>query len=93
MGPSYPQPKFHLILFHPLVPTTNRFYKEGYASGYDHGRIHGLIEGKALGCEKGFELFEEVAFCQGFATLIIAATRGSSDTKLTSVICAQRHER
>jgi len=33
----------------------------------DHGRIHGLIEGRALGREKGFEMWEELGFYEGFA--------------------------
>ena len=34
----------------------------------EHGRVHGLIEGRALGKEKGFEMWEEVGFYLGFAT-------------------------
>jgi hypothetical protein len=30
--------------------------------------MHGLIEGKALGCEKGYEMWEELGFYQGFAS-------------------------
>jgi hypothetical protein len=31
--------------------------------------MHGLIEGKALGCEKGYEMWEELGFYQGFASI------------------------
>lgn len=44
-----------------------RFFDDGYADGFAHGRIHGLIEGRALGREKGFEMWEELAFYEGFA--------------------------
>ncbi|CAK5279398.1 unnamed protein product, partial [Mycena citricolor] len=43
------------------------FYDSGYEDGHAHGRIHGLIEGRALGREKGFEMWEELAFYDGFA--------------------------
>ncbi|KAJ6513785.1 DUF1715-domain-containing protein, partial [Mycena vitilis] len=43
------------------------FYDAGYTGGFEHGRIHGLIEGRALGREKGFEMWEELAFYDGFA--------------------------
>lgn len=46
-----------------------RFFDEGYQDGYAHGRIHGLIEGRALGREKGFEMWEELAFYEGFAVM------------------------
>ncbi len=41
-----------------------------------HGHIHGVIEGRALGTQKGFELWEEVAFYRSFANVwLLAAPR------------------
>ncbi|KAG5639656.1 hypothetical protein H0H81_008817 [Sphagnurus paluster] len=45
----------------------SRFYETGYEDGFAHGRIHGLIEGRALGRAKGFEIWEELGFYEGFA--------------------------
>ncbi|KAJ7273362.1 hypothetical protein C8J57DRAFT_1317647 [Mycena rebaudengoi] len=50
-----------------LVDLEQTFYDSGYEDGFAHGRIHGLIEGRALGREKGFEMWEELAFYEGFA--------------------------
>ncbi|KAK7023835.1 DUF1715-domain-containing protein [Favolaschia claudopus] len=50
-----------------LVDLEQTFYDAGYTDGVAHGRIHGLIEGRALGREKGFEMWEELAFYEGFA--------------------------
>jgi len=46
-----------------------RFYESGYEDGFAHGRIHGLIEGRALGRAKGFEMWEELGFYEGFALM------------------------
>lgn len=40
-----------------------------------HGRTHGLIEGRALGREKGYELWEEIGFYEGFAKFWEAVSR------------------
>jgi hypothetical protein len=55
------------------------FYSIGYEDGYKHGRLHGLIDGRALGAEKGFELWEELGFYEGTARLwtAIASTDAS----------------
>ncbi|KAJ7756772.1 hypothetical protein DFH07DRAFT_742527 [Mycena maculata] len=50
-----------------LVHLEQTLYDSGYQGGFVHGRIHGLIEGRALGREKGFEMWEELAFYEGFA--------------------------
>ncbi|KAF7322702.1 Yae1-N domain-containing protein [Mycena chlorophos] len=50
-----------------LTNVEQTFYDAGYADGHAHGRIHGLIEGRALGREKGYEMWEELAFYEGFA--------------------------
>ncbi|KAJ6547189.1 hypothetical protein B0H19DRAFT_877814, partial [Mycena capillaripes] len=50
-----------------LVDLEQTLYDAGYADGFAHGRIHGLIEGRALGREKGYEMWEELAFYEGFA--------------------------
>jgi hypothetical protein len=54
-------------LYRVLTPLCSSFCDTGYADGFAHGRIHGLIEGRALGREKGFEMWEELAFYEGFA--------------------------
>ncbi|KAF7784957.1 hypothetical protein Agabi119p4_1122 [Agaricus bisporus var. burnettii] len=51
-----------------LTNLEEKFYQDGYQDGYDHGRKHGYHEGKVLGSEKGYEMWEELAFYQGFAT-------------------------
>jgi len=56
-----------------LIHVEETFYKAGYEDGYAHGRQHGLIEGRALGAEKGFELWEELGFYEGTARLWTAA--------------------
>ena len=69
-----------------LIPTENqqhRFYSIGYEDGYKHGRLHGLIDGRALGAEKGFELWEELGFYEGSArlwTAIAAIDASGTDT-------------
>lgn len=65
-----------------------RFFDDGYADGFAHGRIHGLIEGRALGREKGFEMWEELAFYEGFARLWGAAlsARGDEDRRVVSSV-------
>jgi Essential protein Yae1, N terminal len=45
------------------------FFDAGYTDGHAHGRIHGLIEGRAIGREEGYQLWEEIAFYEGFAKL------------------------
>jgi hypothetical protein len=55
------------------LSNSGSFFKHGYIDGYAHGRTHGLIEGRAAGKEKGIELWEEVGYYQGFATLLRAA--------------------
>jgi hypothetical protein len=48
------------------------FYDKGYTEGYASGRLHGLIEGRNFGMEKGFEIWEELGFYEGF-TLALKA--------------------
>lgn len=52
-----------------LVSLEDRFYEEGWAQGAPHGELHGLFEGRALGREKAWELWEEVGYYEGVATL------------------------
>ncbi|RDB19310.1 Oral cancer-overexpressed protein 1 [Hypsizygus marmoreus] len=52
-----------------LVHLEQTFYETGYEGGFAHGRIHGLIEGRALGRAKGFEMWEELGFYEGFALM------------------------
>ncbi|KAG5642556.1 hypothetical protein DXG03_002569 [Asterophora parasitica] len=52
-----------------LVDLEQTFYETGYEDGFAHGRIHGLIEGRALGRAKGFEMWEELGFYEGFALM------------------------
>ncbi|KAL4399983.1 hypothetical protein ACI68E_002896 [Malassezia pachydermatis] len=41
-------------------------YQLGYQEGERKGRTFGFIEGKALGLEKGFEIWSELAYYEGF---------------------------
>nr|CRX79051.1 hypothetical protein ls5930a1_00084 [Leucosporidium scottii] len=50
-----------------LVNLEEGFYQQGLASGLPHGHLHGLFEGRALGREKGWEIWEEVGYYQGTA--------------------------
>lgn len=52
-----------------LVNLEQTFYQTGHDDGFAHGRIHGLIEGRALGRAKGFEMWEELGFYEGFALM------------------------
>lgn len=61
---------------------STRFYHVGHEDGYQHGRLHGLIEGRALGAEKGFELWEELGFYEGVArfwTTIVSTDASGTD--------------
>jgi len=53
--------------FEDLVNLEQKFYDEGFKEGYDHGKIHGMIEGRTLGGQKGFEIWEELGYYEGFA--------------------------
>jgi hypothetical protein len=48
-----------------LVNLEESFYQRGLESGLPHGQLHGLFEGRALGKEKGWELWEEVGYYEG----------------------------
>ena len=48
-----------------------RFYDEGYAEGFEHGRKHGHAEGHAMGQKVGYELWEEIGFYEGFASMCV----------------------
>ncbi|OCF41924.1 hypothetical protein I317_04226 [Kwoniella heveanensis CBS 569] len=45
------------------------FYQEGYQSGFEHGKLHGIFEGRELGNEKSWELWEEIGYYEGWASL------------------------
>ncbi|WVF65579.1 hypothetical protein IAT40_000309 [Kwoniella sp. CBS 6097] len=47
------------------------FYQEGYRSGFDHGKLHGIFEGRELGNEKSWELWEEIGYYEGWASIWI----------------------
>lgn len=51
-----------------LLSLEDQFYAEGMNQGRPHGELHGLFEGRALGKEKGWELWEEVGYYEGVAT-------------------------
>lgn len=75
-----------------------RFYTAGYEDGNAHGRLHGLIEGRALGTEKGFELWEELGFYEGAARLWTAVFSTDSNgtdacVPLPSSLPAERRTR
>ncbi|KAG9313883.1 hypothetical protein JVU11DRAFT_4651 [Chiua virens] len=60
-----------------LVHLEQTCYDAGYTDGVAHGRIHGLIDGCALGRTKGFEIWEEIGYYEGFAeTWKAVAPRG-----------------
>ncbi|TYJ51945.1 hypothetical protein B9479_007459 [Cryptococcus floricola] len=74
----------------PLEEISNlesKFYNQGYDSGHAHGRLHGLFEGRELGKEKAWELWEEVGFYDGWASMWIqvlqakAAASGTAGSK------------
>lgn len=48
------------------------FFNAGYKAGYEHGQAHGTFDGRALGQEKGFELWEELGYIQGQAKFWLA---------------------
>ncbi|KAF9469529.1 hypothetical protein BDZ94DRAFT_1242616 [Collybia nuda] len=52
-----------------LASIEQKFYDTGYADGFAHGHIHGLIEGRSLGRTKGFEMWEELGFYEGYARM------------------------
>ncbi|THH06000.1 hypothetical protein EW145_g4392 [Phellinidium pouzarii] len=52
-----------------LVDLEQQFYNVGYEGGLQHGQIHGRIEGRELGRNKGFDMWEELGFYEGFAKL------------------------
>ncbi|KAF8578616.1 DUF1715-domain-containing protein [Ramaria rubella] len=58
-----------------LLHVEQTFFNTGYTDGYVHGRMHGLIEGRALGQGKGYELWEEIGFYEGFAKVWEASFR------------------
>ncbi|KAF9055689.1 hypothetical protein BJ165DRAFT_1427994 [Panaeolus papilionaceus] len=65
--------------FDSLLNIEQTFYDSGFASGYAHGKIHGAIEGRALGREKGYEMWEEIAYYEGFARVWESLGRLSRD--------------
>ena len=62
-----------------LIAGSPRFYDQGYSDGFSHGRIHGLVEGRAVGREKGYEMWEEIAYYEGFARVWESLGRLSRD--------------
>ncbi|KAG6917387.1 hypothetical protein DXG01_002766 [Tephrocybe rancida] len=62
------------------------FYETGFEDGFAHGKIHGLIEGRALGRAKGFEMWEELGFYEGYALMwkAIHEKQGRSDDRATN---------
>lgn len=65
-----------------LVNLEEGFYQQGLASGLPHGHLHGLFEGRALGREKGWEIWEEVGYYQGTATFWRAVLLAQGKDKL-----------
>lgn len=52
-----------------VLSLEQHFYDQGLATGTPHGQLHGLFEGRALGREKGWELWEEVGYYEGVSKL------------------------
>lgn len=46
-----------------------RFQELGHEDGMRDGKESGVIEGRVLGCEKGFEISNEVGFYAGCVAL------------------------
>ncbi len=46
-----------------------RAYAKGYNGGFEHGALHGKFEGRGLGSEKGFDIWGEVGYYEGMATM------------------------
>ncbi|KAF8079223.1 hypothetical protein FPV67DRAFT_1572414, partial [Lyophyllum atratum] len=69
-----------------LVHLEQTFYETGFEDGFAHGRIHGLIEGRSLGRAKGFEMWEELGFYEGFALMwmSIYEKQARSDDRATN---------
>lgn len=57
------------------------FYEAGYKAGYEHGQAHGTFDGRALGQEKGFELWEELGYIQGQAKFWLAVYAADASKK------------
>ncbi|KAG6817238.1 hypothetical protein H0H87_011295 [Tephrocybe sp. NHM501043] len=69
-----------------LVHLEQTFFETGFEDGFAHGKIHGLIEGRALGRAKGFEMWEELGFYEGFALMwkAIYEKQGRGDDRATN---------
>jgi len=52
-----------------LLNIEQKFYDEGFEDGLKHGKELGLIEGRTIGKGKGFEMWEELGFYEGFALM------------------------
>ncbi|KAI8584477.1 hypothetical protein K450DRAFT_167942 [Umbelopsis ramanniana AG] len=52
-----------------LIHLENMFQELGHEDGLRDGRKSGVVEGRILGCEKGFEMSNEVGYYTGCATL------------------------
>lgn len=52
-----------------LVNLEQKFYDAGFAEGFEHGKMEGHNEGLTYGLEKGYDMWEEIGFYEGFATL------------------------
>ena len=55
--------------FDGLLELEQTFYQAGFDGGFPHGELHGLFEGRELGREKSWELWEEIGYYEGTATL------------------------
>lgn len=66
-----------------LLNLEESFYQRGIQSGTPHGELHGLFEGRALGREKGWELWEEVGYYEGVARFwkVVLSAQGKRDTR------------
>ncbi|CAD6580644.1 MAG: hypothetical protein CYPHOPRED_001323 [Cyphobasidiales sp. Tagirdzhanova-0007] len=80
--PSSPQVIRHVMSDHEeaedleaLNQVEATFYKSGYEAGFQHGQAHGVFDGRALGQEKGFEIWEEIGYYLGQAKFCEAVAR------------------
>jgi len=69
-----------------LVDLEQQFYETGYAEGLADGKVQGHTEGRQFGAAKGFEMWEELGFYEGFAKVWKTFDEDRSDSKDTSQV-------
>ncbi|KAH7103439.1 DUF1715-domain-containing protein [Auriculariales sp. MPI-PUGE-AT-0066] len=67
--------------FSDIVNVERNFFDAGYAHGVEQGRLVGFEEGRQLGIAKGFEMWEEIAFYEGFASTWKSFLEASAESR------------